>query len=313
MSVYAALTVSIAAVGLSLILTPIVRVLAPRIGAVDLPGPISAHTRPAARNGGLAIWVAGIIALGGLAILHAPVDGERTPWVTAALGASLLVAVGLIDDVRRLDPRVKLFTGFGVALAVSILNWSSVLTGSATLDFLLSVAWLAIVPQAFNAFDGLDGLAAGCACLSLGFLGAWFFAVGAPGVAAAAWILAGATLGFLIYNFPPSRGIFLGDSGSLLLGFALAFLSLRAVTAGGGGIVSDLSLIPLSFVCIPILEAVFVIVRRLSRGYSVLRGDRLHFYDAVHERLGSMRLVAVVYYAATVVIASLVWWLGTVS
>ena len=74
--------------------------------------------------------------------------------------------------------------------------------------------------------------------------------------------------------------------------------------------VSELSLIPLSFVCIPVLEAVFVIVRRLLRGYSVLRGDRLHLYDAVHERLGSMRLVAIAYYAATVVIASLVWWLG---
>ncbi|HUU46471.1 MAG TPA: MraY family glycosyltransferase [Acidobacteriota bacterium] len=313
MSVYAALTVSIAAVGLSLILTPIVRVLAPRIGAVDLPGPISAHTRPAARAGGLAIWIAGILALAGGAILYRPADGQTTLWLLPALGASLLVAVGLIDDIHRLDPRAKLLVGFAVAVAVSAMDWSSALTGSATLDVLISIGWLTIFPQAFNAFDGLDGLAAGCACLGFGFLGAWFFAAGDVGIAAAAWILAGATLGFLVYNFPPSRGIFLGDSGSLFLGFSLAFLSLRAVTAGGGNMTTGISLIPLFFVCIPVFEAIFVIVRRVLRGHSIFRGDRLHLYDEVHERLGSIRLVAVTYYAATILISALVWWIGATT
>ena len=311
MSVTAPGTAFVAAIVLSLILTPIARVLALRIGAVDHPGPISAHTRPAARTGGLAIWVAAFAAVGAGAVFGDPSYGFNATWLVPVTGATLLVAVGLVDDVRRLDPRIKLLAGLLVAIAVSWLSGIVTLTGSTTWDFLISVGWLTVFPQAFNAFDGLDGLAAGCACLGLGFLGAWCFAIGNTDIALAAWVLTGATLGFLAYNFPPSRGIFLGDSGSLFLGFAVAFLALRAATVGRGDAVTGGTLVPLFFVCVPVIEAVFVVVRRVSKGYSVLRGDRLHLYDAIHQRLRSMRAVAVVYYVATLLIAALAWWIGS--
>jgi UDP-GlcNAc:undecaprenyl-phosphate GlcNAc-1-phosphate transferase len=227
----------------------------------------------------------------------------------AALGATGIVALGLADDITQLGPWTKLIAGALLAALVVRSGWSINLTGVSLIDQAATVAWIVFFQNAFNALDGLDGLAPGVGFLGFVCLGSWFLVSGDSWSATVAWSLGGATLAFLAYNFPPSRGIFLGDSGSQFLGFALALLVVRAMVPGADqGTARGVSVVPLFFVWVPLTEAVFVIWRRLRRRVSPLRGDRLHLYDELYRRLGSMRKVALAYYAATAVVAGCAWW-----
>ena len=214
----------------SLAATPVVRRLALWCGATDIPDARRIHTRPTARAGGVAVLLAAVVAIA----IYGQVPARLTPGVLA--GAALLLAVGLVDDIRSLRAETKLLmqmVAAGLAVAGGIrfdLFGSAVSVPLATVDAVVTFAWIVLITNAFNLSDGLDGLASGIAIAACLALGATALRGGDLAAAATALALVGALLGFLVYNFNPAS-IFLGDAGSLVLGYALATLPL----VGSGG------------------------------------------------------------------------------
>jgi UDP-GlcNAc:undecaprenyl-phosphate GlcNAc-1-phosphate transferase len=271
---------------LSLLLTPLVRALAMRLGALDQPGPRRIHERPTPTMGGLAIAGATLAAAWAAYLLPGPVArlGER-PLVGLTLASLVIVVLGMVDDLRRLRPLVKLAAQIAAALVLVSFGYgvpelSTPFGGALRLGVLnvpLTVAWVVLVTNAINLIDGLDGLAAGAVCiasLSLWWVGRSHLDLYVMFLAA---LLAGSTLGFLRYNFPPAR-IFMGDTGSQFLGLSLAALSL---IENRKGTVSITLLFPLVAMGVPIFDSALAFTRRLVSRQPVFRADSEH----IHHRM----------------------------
>lgn len=287
---YAALFAAAAA--LSVLVTPAVRAAALHLGAVDRGGARHVHPAGVPRLGGVALLIAGAGALllahaagtGVLELLAA--HGWRLGWLGS--GALLIVLLGGVDDVRGLGPLTKLAWqtvaaliavagGFGFDALSNPLGGGVI--GLGPLGGLLSVAWILVVTNAFNLIDGLDGLAAGTGLIAAATLFLVALAEGRPDAAAMAALLAGVLTGFLRFNLAPAS-IFLGDAGSLLLGYLLSVLSIQSLQKGPTAVVI---LVPILTLGLPILEAAVTVARRwLVAGIaSVFRADREH----IHHRL----------------------------
>jgi UDP-GlcNAc:undecaprenyl-phosphate GlcNAc-1-phosphate transferase len=217
--------------------------------------------------------------------------------------ATAICALGLIDDANTLSPWPKLITEIALAATVAMTGWRVGVFADARLDLIITVLWIVFFTNAFNALDGLDGLAGGVGAVASAFLGIWSLAAGDHWAAAVSWTLAAAAGAFLIYNFPPSRGVFLGDCGALFIGFSVACLVLRATQVAP----DHRAWSPLVFVCVPVVDFLVTVIRRLGALSWPLHGDRRHLYDTLYRRWGSMRLVAAAYYAAAI-IASVAGW-----
>ncbi len=210
----------------TLILTPLAARGARRFGVIDRPAPSKFHRRPTPYLGGLAL-------AGGL--LTGALLAEASLELASMLaGAAALAAIGLVDDLRTVRPALKL----GVEIAAGLLLWVAGirvgLFGVLPLDLALTLIWVVAVVNAVNLLDNMDGLLAGVAsiaALSIAILGAMS---GQFLVAGLALTLAGAGLGFLTYNFPPAK-IFMGDTGSLMIGLLLAALTLKLGIVGQAG------------------------------------------------------------------------------
>src|SRR5262249_42587151 len=207
----------------SLAATPLVRRLALRIGATDQPGTRRVNARPIPRAGGLAVAVAATVAWA----VSGPPPSDLVPSLAA--GFALVVLVGLLDDLFTLRPRVKLLGQVAAAMLATAGGLRlGLFPGSGahgTLDLALTILWIVLITNALNLTDGLDGLAAGIGTIALGWLAHSALHAGNTQTATHALMLVGALLGFRPYNFNPSRG-FLGGSGRLLLGYAVAVLRL---------------------------------------------------------------------------------------
>lgn len=254
--------------GVAYVLTPWVRALAHRVGAVDQPGGRRMHERATARGGGLAVVLAFHVAclvafLGPWEVRSGAFDFS---WWTRMAGASaVLLLVGLWDDVRGMKPSIKLA---GQVLAASLVAWSGTRVGAlfgweipGWLGATLVVVWLVAMINAFNLIDGLDGLASGLAIVSSLGLAGMFVLQGSPGSAIVLMALVGACLGFLRYNFHPAS-IFLGDTGSMFLGFTLGLVSLE--TLNKGTLLLALS-IPMFVLGVPVYDTLLAIWRRSMR------------------------------------------------
>jgi UDP-GlcNAc:undecaprenyl-phosphate GlcNAc-1-phosphate transferase len=260
---------------LALALTPLARRLALLVGATDLPDARRVHVRATPRLGGLAVAVAMVAAcaLGGVT----PLGLSR--YVLA--GGALLLAAGIADDIWSLQAHTKLLAQvIAAVLAVvgglrfSFIAWASggAITGpeAAVLNEALTVLWIVFITNAFNLSDGLDGLAAGIGVIGLGWLAATALRMGDPGAATGPLVLAGALLGFLVYNFNPAS-IFLGDGGSLVIGYALAVLPLAGQH---GEIMGPLGAFLLA--ALPATDTLLAVARRfLSRWLGALGDGRL--------------------------------------
>ena len=205
--------------------TPVVRWLALRCGATDIPDARRIHTRPTARAGGIAVIVATVCALAWFGVLPA----RLTPPVLA--GALLLIGIGLVDDIRSMRAETKLLAQM-VAAGLAVfgglrfgLFGATPALPLAMLDAGLTFVWIVLITNAFNLSDGLDGLASGIAISGFLALGMMAFNGGDLAAAGTSFALVGALFGFLVYNFNPAS-IFLGDTGSLFLGYGLATLPL---------------------------------------------------------------------------------------
>jgi UDP-GlcNAc:undecaprenyl-phosphate/decaprenyl-phosphate GlcNAc-1-phosphate transferase len=261
--------IAVTGIGLCALLTPIVRALARRFGIVAAPKADRWHKKPTAMMGGVAIFLAVVTAF----LLFAP--ASRASWIV--VGAStLLFAIGLIDDFLHIKPYQKLI-GQVIGAAI-ILNAGLVLpwTGSATLNMFVTLLWLIGITNAINMLDNMDGLAAGTAALAAAFLGINFFFNHQPNEALLLAGFAGALLGFLIYNHNPAS-IFMGDCGSMFIGFFLSSAALLSGTGGGRSrsLLAVLA-VPVLVLCVPIFDTTFVTVMRKLAGRAASQGGRDH-------------------------------------
>jgi UDP-GlcNAc:undecaprenyl-phosphate GlcNAc-1-phosphate transferase len=284
------------------IATPVVKALAWRIGAIDEPRERGLHQFPTPRLGGLAILV-GIIAAG-LAFL--PHDHQTRGIL---IGAAVIVAVGIADDLLELSADVKLA---GQILAAVVPVASGVRVETMTLPFLgyldlggasypLTVFGLVAVMNMVNFIDGVDGLAAGVCTIA-----AFTFAVialsldrNAAGVLA--MLTAGAALGYLRHGFHPAS-IFLGDSGSNLLGYMLAAVAVQGALKTNAVIAL---VFPLVILAVPILDSSFVVAKRIKHGKPVHVADRWHFHHRFANIGFSQRRTVVYLYGWTISLAAL--------
>ena len=261
-----------------------VRRMAIALGVVDHPEKRKMHPIAIPLMGGLAIYLSfGIVSLIYLGVMGAvPEAGQAYAGLMA--GTAMILAIGLYDDVRGAKPIIK-FAGqivaalMVVAMGGGVTLFTNPLGGSMQVGWLgvpLAVFWIVGVTNAINLIDGLDGLAVGISAIAA--LGMFAVAAGNSAfVASISIILAGSALGFLRHNFYPAR-IFLGDTGSLFIGFTLAVTSMygsyKATTA-------TVLFLPIIVLGVPIFDTLFAIVRRARRRVSPFKADREH----IHHRL----------------------------
>lgn len=258
------------AFALAAVATPAVRAFARRVGAVAAPKRDRWHTAPTAMMGGLAIYAATIAAL--LALK----PGTTETWVVIAASSALFV-VGLIDDFVHMKPYQKLA---GQLLGAScvvyfglVLPW----TGSFVVNMVLTFIWLVGVTNAVNMLDNMDGLAAGVAAIAALSLAVNFYLNGQTFEAMMLAGFCGALAGFLLYNHNPAS-IFMGDCGSMFVGFLLASMALLNAQGGGGRSRSVIAVlaVPVLVLCIPIFDTTFVTLMRKLAGRAASQGGRDH-------------------------------------
>jgi UDP-GlcNAc:undecaprenyl-phosphate GlcNAc-1-phosphate transferase len=284
--------------------TPWVKRLAVWLGAFDHPNEDRrVHQTPMPRLGGVAIYAALVLAWG--------VAAWRDATLLAAgkllLAVAPIFVLGVVDDLRGVSERLKLIVpaccavllyGFGWRVTVLSL-WSGVVVElPAWLGLGLMVLWLVGITNACNLIDGLDGLAVGIAALATVALLGSAILLGQRETALMAALVLGALLGFLPYNFSPAK-IFLGDSGSLLLGFVIAALALTSTAAPPGTV----SLAAPVILGQPLVEAVVTLMRRWMASKPLLPGDRGHFHHKLLELGLSQRQAVARLYAVGVVFA----------
>lgn len=249
-------------------LTPLVRALARRWGVVARPKSDRWHSKPTAMLGGVPIWLAVMVAY----LLFVP----HTPRGWVVIGAStFLFVVGLVDDLVNTKPYQKLIgqvmgSAFLVYYGLN-LQWTSY----PSLDMLITIFWLIGITNAINLLDNMDGLAAGIAAIASGFLSLTLIASGHPTEALVVGVFALALVGFLIYNSNPAS-IFMGDCGSMFIGFFLAGSALIHASSGRSRSFLPVLAVPILILLIPIFDTTFVTILRKLSGRAASQGGRDH-------------------------------------
>lgn len=285
----------ILAATISMLATPIARKIAYRIGAVDVPKDNRrVHKEPIPRLGGLAIYAATISTF----LFFCDFSFQRTAGIL--IGSAMIVIMGIFDDVNALPAKLKLVVQIGAAFVLIFsgleinffTNWlqPDQLIYLSWLSVPVTVVWIVGITNTVNLIDGLDGLATGVsitAALALAFVA---HANGFQQAATLTMIIAGACLGFLPYNFNPAK-IFMGDTGSLFLGYMLAVISIL------GSLKSTTALIiPIVALGLPIFDTTFAIVRRYLNGKPIMEADKGHLHHRLlHIGLSQKRAVLLLY------------------
>ncbi|MBN1816540.1 MAG: undecaprenyl/decaprenyl-phosphate alpha-N-acetylglucosaminyl 1-phosphate transferase [Sedimentisphaerales bacterium] len=298
---------------LSIGLTPLVIALARARNWIDRPNARSVHCRPIPRLGGIALFAATMLTLLPVLFLQNNIGDAfrgQGPQILAILaGGSLMFLVGLADDLRTIRIRTKLAAQLVAAVGVCLSGvYIDTLTipGLFRLDmglwgFLITVFWLVGVTNAVNLTDGLDGLAAGIGAIACGFIAVMAVQAGNVILAVIMLALFGSLAGFLCFNFNPAR-IFMGDCGSLFLGFMIAAASVltAAMTETLVGVA-----IPILVLGIPIFDTFFCMLRRFLQRRGIMSADRGHFHHRLLDMGFSQHHVAIITYAITLVISGL--------
>lgn len=261
------LAVALAAV-LALALTPLVRLLARRLGMVAKPKTDRWHKKPTAMLGGVAIWLSVVISF--FAFI------PRTPYGLVVMAAStFLFLVGLVDDFLHTKPYQKLIGQVMGSAFVIYYGLSLPWTSYSALNVAITIFWLIGITNAVNLLDNMDGLATGIAVIASGFLALSFLSTGQITEALMLLTFAGALLGFLVYNSNPAS-IFMGDSGSMFIGFFLASSALVNVSGGRSRSLLPVLAVPILVLFIPIFDTTFVTILRKFSGRAASQGGRDH-------------------------------------
>ena len=292
------------AFAISLAATPVVKGIAYKIGAIDVPSDERrVHKQPIPRLGGLAIFYGFLIAL---LCFASPVDEQLRGII---IGSLIIVGVGIIDDVKQLKALVKLAAQILAAAIVVVHNVritaisvpASIIDGGVLhlgiFSIPVTMVWIIVVTNAVNLIDGLDGLAVGVS--SIASFSLFFIAIlgGEESVAIISAALAGGCLGFLPYNFNPAK-IFMGDTGSQFLGYMLSVICIQGLFKG---YVIISFIIPLLILGLPLFDTIFAIVRRAWNHKPIMGADRGHLHHRLLDNGFSQKeTVAILYVIASV-------------
>ncbi|KAF6656869.1 glycosyltransferase family 4 protein [Paenibacillus polymyxa] len=299
----------IMALGLALLLTPLVKKFAVKVGAVDVPNARKVHTRIMPRLGGLGIFLAFLLSL--LAMLPFVPDGMLSSrdinFIAAFLiGGTLITLIGALDDRLDLNAKLKFLAQIAVAcmvvfafdIRVDFVNvpfqdaYSSL---ESWISIPLTIFWIVGVTNAINLIDGLDGLAAGVSGIAIGTIAVMSLLMGNYMVAMLCLVLLGSIIGFLFFNFHPAK-IFMGDTGSLFLGFSLAMLSMLGFKQIA--IVSFIT--PLIIIGVPLSDTFFAIIRRKLQKKPIFSPDKGHLHHCLRELGFSHRQTVLIIYGIAV-------------
>src|SRR3989344_1723501 len=277
--------------GIVIVATPIVLKLATKWKLLDVPASTRrVHTRPMVRLGGVAVFLGIMLSL----IIFFRLDPRL---YGVFLGGTAFFILGLLDDLYNLPPPVKLLGQFTsatipVMFGITITNLTNPLGGTILLapviDIILTLIWILLIVNTVNFLDGLDGLAGGVSAISAGILAvlSLFAIVNQPDVAIWASIVAAPSLGFLVYNWHPAK-LFMGDSGSHLLGFMIATLAIIS----GGKVATAVLVLGL-----PIVDFAWSMIRRIKSGRAPWSADREHLHHLLLDLgLGQRTVVGLIY------------------
>ncbi len=285
------IAVSLGAFALAMLMTPRTARLARAVGIVDVPGVRRVHRDATPRLGGLAVVLATLTMLVLVLMLDNVIGrafrGVQTRVIALVAGSLLVFVGGVIDDVRGLRASAKLLFQIAAAVLVCALGVriASISIAGVTLEFgwlswPLTILWIVGVTNAINLIDGIDGLAAGIAVIACGAITVLAIHLGQPVMAVLMLALSGSLAGFLFFNFHPAR-VFLGDGGSLFVGFAIAAGSVMSATKSATLLGLGLPALALG---VPIVDTLFSVLRRALKRRSIIAADRGH----IHHRLLAM-------------------------
>ena len=302
----------------SFLLTPAVKKLAFRIGAVDIPrDDRRMHKKPTALLGGLAIFAGFLVAV----LLFVPIDSA---FRGILIGSIIIIIMGIFDDIYALSAKLKLIIQIGAAL-FPVLNGVKVDMiavpkfidefGYLDLGYFaipLTLIWIVGVTNAINLLDGLDGLACGVSSISSLTLLCIALLVGEPEIAFTTAALTGACFGFLPYNFNPAK-LFMGDTGALFLGFMLSTLSVQGLFKGYA--VISLA-VPFLILGLPLFDTASAMLRRVKNHRPIMSPDRGHLHHRLVDAGLSQKQAVVLIYAMSLVLCAIavaLIWTGAVS
>jgi UDP-GlcNAc:undecaprenyl-phosphate GlcNAc-1-phosphate transferase len=308
------------------LLTPLIRLASGRFGAIDRPSDRKVHPRPTPTLGGVGLLLGIGVSLAAAWFVPAfrPLFRRSSDLQGTLAGAVVICVIGAIDDVRNLSVPSKvagqvLAAGVLILFGVELLFFwfpfgqGIVIVGS-DLAVPLTVVWVLILVNAVNLIDGLDGLAAGIVAIGAASFFIWTYASPSPftGTISTAALLsaitAGVCVGFLPWNFHPAR-IFMGDSGSMVLGLLLASATISGVghnLAPSGGDLAAFAIpvaIPAIVLAVPLLDVALAIVRRLRRGRPVFAPDKEHIHHQLQEIGHTHRRTVLIMYFWSVLLA----------
>lgn len=281
-------------------MVPFVKKIAEHVGAMDIPNERKVHTKPMPRLGGLAIYFGFLLGY--------MLFGEHSLIMNAILiGSFIIVLTGVIDDIKPLTAATK-FIGQLAAALIVVCYGNLLLRDVSAFGIYINFSWLSYPITVFfilgcincmNLIDGLDGLAGGISAiyfLTIGIIAAIGGSTGLDFVLS--FIMFGATLGFLVHNFYPAS-IFMGDSGSMFLGFIISVVALL----GFKNVTMTSLIIPLLVLAIPILDTLFAIVRRALKGQNIAKPDKFHIHHQLLNRNFSQRATVLIIYVVDLLFA----------
>jgi len=293
----------IVAMAISFAMTPVAKSFAQKVGAIDVPKDARRiHKHPIPRMGGLAIFLGFVLSV----VLFADINRQIQGML---LGAVVVVVIGVIDDMIQLKAIVKLV--FQILAALIAVYYGIVIDVVSSLNFLgtgqyislgfmsipITVFWIVAITNSVNIIDGLDGLAVGVSVISSVVMLVVSLLVADISLAIIIAALVGACLGFMPYNINPAK-IFMGDSGSLLLGYVLATVSIIGLFKFYA-IVSFV--VPFFVLAFPLLDTTFAFFRRIMKGQSPMSPDRGHLHHRLIDMgMSQKQAVAVLYSVSTV-------------
>ncbi|MFE8696476.1 glycosyltransferase family 4 protein [Cytobacillus sp. FJAT-53684] len=261
----------------SILITPLVKKLAIKIGATDKPNQRKVHQKIMPRLGGLAIFISFILGV----LFLRPTDDYSTVII---IGSFIIIITGILDDMFELSAKIKLFGQLAAALTVVLggvqaefINVPFI--GQVEFGYLsipLTIIWIVGITNAINLIDGLDGLAAGVSSIALITISGMALLMGDVYVASMGLIVLGSTLGFLVYNFHPAK-IFMGDTGALFLGYIISVLAL----SGFKNVTIVSLIIPVIILGVPISDTLFAIIRRFVNKQPLSAADKSHLHHCL--------------------------------
>jgi len=253
----------------TLVFIPVLYNLSPRLKLVAQPRSDRWHDKPTPKIGGIVMFFGYALSIG-LSLLIIP--PEKVQW-GLLVGSLIVFLLGLIDDLKQISPTVKIIGQIFAASLVVFFGRSIGFFPWESVNIVLTFIWLVGISNAVNLLDNMDGLAGGIAFIAAGLLSYLFFQIEQQELLIFSLAIAGSLLGFLFYNFPPAK-VFMGDSGSLFLGFTLAALSIARV-ARASNVLAVLG-VPIMLFLLPILDTSLVTITRILRGQSPVQGGRDH-------------------------------------